>query len=472
MSRLSSSLPSSSPAMGALLLCAGLSACAQPDEDPPDARVAVTQSPDAAVPAATCPAASGQELVHQSDITTAETWAGDGTVHRVTFGITIRPGASLTLAPCAVVKVNARLQLTVRGTPEAPATLIAQGTAARPVLITSAVAGEPWGTWRGLTKESTFDLSYTTLENGGAGNGHGASLMASGDGAVGGAVVPVLRAHHLAIVGSAGTGLVLESGAAFTADSTELTVTGGGDENGDHAIELSPLAAGTLPALVISGNANDAIRVAGSLFISRDLTLRNRGVPYYFVFDRVRVTDPRDGATPTLTIEPGVELRFDDYLLVGYVNPGLSNQPGRLIAIGTPADPIIFTSSRSPRAAGDWPGIWLQNAPGSRLENVVIEYAGGGNSIVSSNCKPAGTSDDAALFVGSRDHSYIPAAGDLVAVHVRESLGHGINAMWQTSGAYAPDLTGGVSFTGIAGCRQTKNSTTMGCVGGPGCLVP
>jgi hypothetical protein len=222
----------------------------------------------------------------------------------------------------------------------------------------------------------------------------------------------------------------------------------------------------------VSGNAHDAIRiVAGSLYISRDLTLKNLGVPYYFVFDRVRITDRTSGTTPTLTIEPGVELRFDDYLLVGFVNPGLANQPGRLVAIGTPTQPIVFTSSKAPRAPGDWPGIFLFNAPGSRLEHVRIEFAGGRNGIVSANCKPAGTSDDAALLVGSKDHGYIPAAGDLASVTIASSKGHGINAMWQTSGAYAPDLTPGFSFSSINGCRQTKNGTTMACVGGPGCTV-
>ena len=443
-------------------------ACESPDVEPLD------NAPDAAVAAAGCPALNGQELAHQNDITTAETWPGDGTVHRITFGITIRPGGSLTLAPCTVVKVNSGLVLTVSGTPAAPAKLVSLGTAARPVLITSAAPGQSWGTWRGLTPESTFELAYTTLENGGNGGVHGASLSLRGNGPPESAAIPMLKADHLVIKDSAGTGLVLESGAAFTADSTEVTVTGGGgSENADHAIEITPIAAGTLPALHVSGNAHDAIRItAGSLYISRDLTLKNLGVPYYFYFDRVRITDMSGGVTPTLTIQAGVELRFDDYLEVGFANPGMVSQPGRLIAVGTATQPIIFTSSKTTRAAGDWPGIWLFNAAGSRLENVHIEFAGGSNGIVSANCRPTGTSDDAALFIGSKGHSYIPAASDLVGVSISNSKGHGINAMWETSGAYAPDLTSGVSFAAINGCRQTKNGTTTGCVGGAGCAVP
>src|SRR5437764_12431359 len=52
-----------------------------------------------------CPALTGVEVRHQNDVTTDETWAGDGTVHHVVAGISVRPGATLTLAPCAVVHV-------------------------------------------------------------------------------------------------------------------------------------------------------------------------------------------------------------------------------------------------------------------------------------------------------------------------------------------------------------------------------
>jgi hypothetical protein len=186
----------------------------------------------------------------------------------------------------------------------------------------------------------------------------------------------------------------------------------------------------------------------------------------------MRITDINGVYTPTLTIEPGVELRFDDYLMVGYFNLGISDEPGKLIAIGTPSQPIVFTSSKATRAAGDWPGIWLFNASGSRLENVRIEYAGGYNSIVSANCRPSSSSDQAALFVGSSTCPYIPAATDFSGVAIASSASHGINSMWQTGGGFAPDLTAGFTFSALSGCRQTKNGTTSGCGGSEGCLVP
>jgi hypothetical protein len=453
-----------------LLFTLAAGACS--DDDPvghlPDAPVEID-----APPAPTCPALTGQELVHSTDITTAETWVGDGTVHHIAFGITIRAGGSLTLAPCAIVKIDSGLILTVTGTVAAPAKLVSLGTASQPVLLTNAVAGQKWGMWRGLSPDSTFDLSYTTLENGGNNGVHGCALNARASAPGESAAVPIVRANHLTIKDSAGTGIVLESGAAFTADSTQLTVTGGGTTpQGDYAIELSQIAAGTLPPLTVSGNVHDAIRIAGgTLYISRDLTLKKLGVPYYFYFDRVRISDQAGLVIPTLTIQAGVEVRFDDYLQVGYVNPGISNTPGKLIAVGTVAEPIVFTSSKTVRAAGDWPGIHLFNSPGSRLEHVRIEYAGGFNGISSANCKPAGSTDNAALFVGSSTYSYIPAATDFVDVNILNSASHAINAMWETSGALAPDLTAGFTFSAINGCKQTKNRTTIACPGGNGCTV-
>ena len=188
------------------------------------------------------------------------------------------------------------------------------------------------------------------------------------------------------------------------------------------------------------------------------------------MFDRVRVTDAAGTTAPTLTIEPGVQLRFDDYLQIGFFNRGVTNQPGKLIAVGTAAKPIVFTSSKPTRAPGDWPGVYLFNAAGSRMENVRIEYTGGPNGITSANCKPGGTTDAAALFI-ALDNAYVPAPGDFAGVTISNSRSHGINAMWTAAGGL-PDLTPGFRFEAINGCQQTRSRMPNGCVPSPGCLVP
>ena len=97
------------------------------------------------------------------------------------------------------------------------------------------------------------------------------------------------------------------------------------------------------------------------------------------------------GGDATLTIEPGVEVRFEPELalLVGWSAWG----PGTLVARGTEQSPILFTSDQPDPAPGDWSRIvFLDLATdatfdgsgnyqaGCILEHVVVEYAGSGDS--------------------------------------------------------------------------------------------
>ncbi len=178
-----------------------------------------------------------------------------------------------------------------------------------------------------------------------------------------------------------------------------MAVTGCGAGSGKGgppvaAFTISPISAGTLPTLHISDNASDRIMItAPVLCISRDLTLRNFGVPYCFYSDRVRVTDSTGDLTPTLSIQAGAELQFDDYLEIGDHVHGKA-RPGRLLALGTATQPVLFTSSKAAKSTGDWPGIWLRSAAGSRIENAAS------NGIVSANCRPEGSNDHAGLIGG------------------------------------------------------------------------
>jgi len=114
---------------------------------------------------------NGSKVLHGRDIVADETWAGDGTVHVIPTAITVavRPGATLALAPCAVVQVGPRSSIAVFGDPATnrPARLIARGTAAQPVTISRADDREGWETLRTSSGASYLDLSYTTIEGGG-----------------------------------------------------------------------------------------------------------------------------------------------------------------------------------------------------------------------------------------------------------------------------------------------------------------
>ncbi len=102
--------------------------------------------------------------------------------------------------------------------------------------------------------------------------------------------------------------------------------------------------------------------------IAADVTLTAQpGLAWYeFADGSTAQTPPAEVVVPesiTLTVEPGVELRFGDGAETLVVN-------GRLQAIGTPTQPITFTSAAD-SAPGQWEGIVLQGGS-SQLENVVV----------------------------------------------------------------------------------------------------
>jgi hypothetical protein len=80
----------------------------------------------------------------------------------------------------------------------------------------------------------------------------------------------------------------------------------------------------------------------------------------------------RDGAV--LTIEPGVEVRFS---AGGYLSVG-GYGTGKLVAQGTEAEPIVFTSSQPDAAAGSWGGLFFQDETlsGTVLSHVEIRNGG------------------------------------------------------------------------------------------------
>lgn len=416
-------------------------------------------------PANLCPARTGKVVEHKDNITADETWAGDGTVHKVTWTFAIR-GATLTLAPCAIVQLVPNHGLGLEAADGKGAKLVARGTAQKPIRFERADAALPWGTLQNFDTSSLLDLAFVTLSGGGSAESRGAVLELRGAADVSKAD-PMLRVDHVLIEDADSRAIALQSSAAFTADSSDLTIQTSGKGAADYPVSLTPIALGTLPSGKYTGNASDAVLVTDVVLrVTRDLTVRNRGIAYYWKFDTVRVLDPGGGAEPTLTIEPGVEMRLDDYIQVGEVG-----HAAKLLALGSPEEPIVFTSSKADPVAGSWAGIWLVLADGSKLHNVVIDYAGGDNRAKSANCRPTDSSDDAALVIGAQGSDYKPSAADFENVTISNCAGHGINALWTSDKEFGPDITASFTFDGIAGCRQTKNATLIGCQSSEGCLA-
>jgi len=102
--------------------------------------------------------------------------------------------------------------------------------------------------------------------------------------------------------------------------------------------------------------------------IAADVTLTAQpGLEWYEFADASSIqTYPPEFVVPegiTLTVEPGVEMRFGSGAETFVID-------GRLQAIGTPTSPITFTSAAD-SAPGEWEGVILQGGS-SQLENVVM----------------------------------------------------------------------------------------------------
>jgi hypothetical protein len=180
------------------------------------------------------------------------------------------------------------------------------------------------------------------------------------------------------------------------------------------------------------------------------------------------VASPGSTSTVTLTLEPGVILVFPK---MGPTTPGAllrfggnGNSPNNLVgvlhAVGTAAKPILLTSGEATPAPGDWGGIWLDTATGSKLDYVGIGYAGGDNGIDSVNCRPTGTQDTAALIIGDFEAQYVPPADLITNSVIAYSAGFGIDAIWPAATFNTPNLTSGNTFSNNAGCAQTYNALT------------
>ncbi len=98
--------------------------------------------------------------------------------------------------------------------------------------------------------------------------------------------------------------------------------------------------------------------------IAKDAVLYFLASPY-IITENITINE-----SATLTIEPGVQVRFDgNYELV---------IEGALNARGTPAEPIIFTSDKATPARGDWQQIYFTDSSRDDvciLEHCIIEYA-------------------------------------------------------------------------------------------------
>ena len=436
-----------------------------------------------------CTTENGTVVTHAADIAADETWAGAGTVHLVTAPIAIVAPATVTLQPCAIVKLSGGASIDVRGDLAGGgiAKLVSAGDdfiTGRVVFETADASGPAWGRLRGVNKNSIIELDNTVISGGGNVGGSQLNAVVSMNGS---SVLPdaTLKAVNVSIDAPAGVGIYF-SDAAFTSDSDALLVT----NQTDSMIAMPAMALGSVPTHTLSGSPAFAeIKVVENANIFDNLTIATI-VPIHFKTDGVHVGGlaPTFVQNVTLTLHAGVTLKFEGLTgppMVVFGDQGqTTDKNAALVVQGTPGAPVVFTSGKATPAPGDWAGLWLATSNGSQIDNAIIEFAGGDAHVGPQSCGPFDPSivqrarNTAALLVGDgTDQQYVPPAGLVTNTTFRNNTGsYAIDAVWEAP-AFGPSLVASNTFgSGPKFCTQNKNLKPLGCfvsgVDQSGCLVP
>lgn len=427
-----------------------------------DETTSVSEVPDASVPfdsgaseagsedggaVVTCVAPSGPGTEHSS-VTGDETWTAETGPHRITTGITVREGSSLTVEPCAVVELDEAGSILVEGT------LDARGAESRPITFKPREAGKRWRKIE--VRNGSLRLAYATVEGGGALNGGRPTQdgMIDVRGNQDEPAQPLFDARHVTLRGSEAPAVWLREGGGFSAESTDLVVTGGAT----YPVVAWGRALRTLPTGRFSGNTRDVVVIPGSVGrddIKEDTVLRKLDVPYQVGSDidrgelRVEGTD----SAPLLTIEAGVEMRFVPGAVLK-VHSGTSGPAKGALAIrGTAAQPVTLTSAAATPAAGDWVGLWLGGVPDARtsIDHAVLRFAGGVSGANSFGCpSPLGqdfSNAAAILILGGA-----PSSAFVTNTVIEDSAAEGIVRGWIGE---ATDFLPTNQFARVARCHQS-----------------
>ncbi|MCD6343982.1 MAG: right-handed parallel beta-helix repeat-containing protein [Anaerolineae bacterium] len=266
-------------------------------------------------------------------ITQSTTWDVGGSPYVLTGDVTVNPGVTLTIAPGVIVQGADNVELTVQGN------LQALGTLGQPITFTS-VADSGGGQWSGLvfdgsaaltTGGGTGHLRHATVRYGGGTNSAGTYSNIAVQNALSGEVIlencqvndsrNVVRTEYGLYINN---GRVTVSGTGFS-----------GNGNGGAAAPLYIAGASSVVTLtdnIFTGNCRDRIMLAPGAMMGHDTTL----TPQTLLQGYELKSDFTVPSTVTLTLEPGVTLMGGDGIEL--------KVQGHLQALGTPGQPITFTS--------------------------------------------------------------------------------------------------------------------------------
>ncbi|TAL18393.1 hypothetical protein EPN96_01085, partial [bacterium] len=295
--------------------------------------------------------------------------------------------------------------------------LIADGTPEEPIIFTSASINPAPGEWGPITFNNLYQsnpLHGSSIKNAGISYGNQSGYW----GSINVQNNALLNLENVTVENAIADGMSIHDGGKATvtnctfsqnaADGIEVitpsTLTVSGSRflnNGGAGLDMQ--AGAVVTGCEFSGNGASAISMAagklgtGSAFsnntftapgdfvrlyavtgehISQNEYWANPGIPYKVTVP-VAVYGSSGAVPPVLTLEPGLEMRFE-------VNTGItvglssSSYYGALKAEGEATKPIVFTSSNPAPSAGTWSGLAFNRDPSganSTIRNAQIKYA-------------------------------------------------------------------------------------------------
>lgn len=291
---------------------------------------------------------------------------------------------TLTLEPGATLKFNAGKFLQVGAYSGHPGALVAQGTAENPIVFTSNQPTPAAGDWDYIhfysTSGSSSSLAHCRVEYAGRTN-RGSIQMFNSAPNIANTTVQNGKGYDLIYTGTSGGSLTestLNHGLHIQTANINVDFTGN-TINQDNAFPIKAYA-DNVHALVNGNTFNNVNESSYLEVLDGNVTLDatwSATIPIYLVKNATVIgTDGADGIT-TLTIEPGAKVLFNQgrTFFVG-ANPG---DPGALIAHGTPANMITFTSNQASPTPGYWGSLYFSNTTDdatTSLKYCIVEYAG------------------------------------------------------------------------------------------------
>ena len=290
-------------------------------------------------------------LDHSGTISSAETWYAGDNPHILTGDVTISDGVTLTIEAGCNVKFNGPYTLMVYGV------LDADGTSGNHITFTSNAGTPAAGDWDYIyysSADAGCVLDYCDISYGGSNYGNifiyntgsnltitNSTFQQSGTSGIWIHDSSSPTISDCTIQNNATYGIYCNSTSSYPYISDCSILNNGSYAIRTYANNVKEITG----SMSIIGNTYNSILVLAATVYTG--TWLDHDVPYVIGGDLT--VDDGD----VLTIDPGCELRFNgNYQLLVY---------GALVADGTAADHIIFTSNSEPQSPGDWKYIYIYN---------------------------------------------------------------------------------------------------------------